>query len=39
MTELLKIKKDFNIVKNSRDDIINIFQALKSKMNTLKKLY
>jgi len=39
MTELLKIKKDFNIVKNSRDDIINIFQTLKSKMDTLKKLY
>ena len=39
MTELLKIKKDFNIVKNSRDDIINIFQTLKSKMDTLKNLY
>ena len=37
MTELLKIKKNFNIVKNSRDDIINIFQTLQSKMDTLKK--
>ena len=39
MTELLQIKRDFNIVKNSRDDILNIFQTLKSKMQTLKTLY
>tara|TARA_B100000941_G_C28397820_1_gene496376 strand:- start:202 stop:951 length:750 start_codon:yes stop_codon:yes gene_type:complete len=39
MSNLLKIKKNFDDIKDLREDIITIFATLTSKINTLKNLY
>ncbi len=39
MNEITDLKDGFNIVKGLRNDILNVFDTLQSKVNTLKEIY